>query len=168
MQADERRRLELKRLVAEIRADVAVLSGVANAIAAAKAELSRTPARSLLAMVAVDLHRYYTAIENILERSERVVGALPPSGPAWHRDLLFGASRELADARPPILSAGSARDLEGLLSFRHFFRHAYAVEFDPVRLDALAGHVASVHARVVNDLSRFTSHLDSLADGLKT
>jgi hypothetical protein len=167
MGADERRRLELLRLAGEITADVAVLDQVARRCADARPPLQRSPDRGALAIVAVDLHRYYTAVENVLERIERVVGALPPAGPAWHKDLLLGAARDLADARPVIVSPGVTADLEALLAFRHFFRHAYAVEFDPVRLDELASRLARVHEPVTEDLRRFAAHLLAIAAGLR-
>ncbi len=118
-------------------------------------------------MVAVDLHRYYTAIENILERIERCVGMPPPPAPTWHRDLLIGATRPLADARPAILSASLVAGLEKLLAFRHFFRHAYVVEFDPSRLTSLVDEVQRIHSGVAADLRRFTAHLQATIDGLR-
>ena len=36
--------------------------------------------------------------------------------------------------RPPVLPEATRRPLLALLAFRHFFRHAYAVELDPARL----------------------------------
>lgn len=83
-------------------------------------------------MVAIDMHRYYGVVENLLERVERTMGVEPPPSPNWHNDLLWGATRPLAEARPAILREETARALEPLLAFRHFFRHAYTVELDPV------------------------------------
>ena len=166
MRADHRRRLELARLVTEITADVLVLESVARLCIEAQPALARST-RAITAMVAVDLHRYYTATENVLERIERCIGALPPSGPAWHKDLLLGATRELADARPAILSPAVAPDLERLLAFRHFFRHAYAVDFDPARLGDLVSQLASVHVLVAADLRQFVVHLQSTIAGMK-
>jgi len=166
MRADQRRRLELTRLATEITADVTVLDGVARLCLEAQPSLAKAT-RAITAMVAVDLHRYYTAIENVLERIERGVGALPPSGPAWHKDLLLGAARDLADARPAILSPTAVTDLEGLLAFRHFFRHAYAVEFDPTRLGDLVSRLTRVHATVAADLRRFEAHLQNTIAGMK-
>ena len=78
MRADQRRRLELTRLATAITADVAVLDGVARLCTEAQPALAK-PTRAITAMVAVDLHRYCTAVENVLERIERGVGALPPT-----------------------------------------------------------------------------------------
>lgn len=168
MLAEERRRLELARLASELLADASVLESVARGCAQAQPKLRQSPDRALLCMLAVDLHRYFTAVENVLERVERVIGALPPVGPSWHKDLLVGASRELADARPAILSPAVIPDLEALLSFRHFFRHAYAVEFDAVRLDELAARLARVHGQVVADLHRFVAHLQAVVSGMRS
>jgi hypothetical protein len=163
MQADERRRLELTRLADEIVADSAVLERVGRTCETARTKLGHGVDRGALAEVAVDLHRYYTAVENVLERIERAVGVLPTAGPTWHRDLLHGAARPLADARPAILSMSAATELDALLSFRHFFRHAYAAEFDPARLDLLAGQLARCHDTVLADLRHFVAHLQAVA-----
>lgn len=165
MRAEERRRLELVRLADEIEADLKILDGIAEQCRDATPALAQ-PNRAITAMVAVDLHRYYTALENVLERIERTTGALPFPGPSWHRDLLLGATRGLADARPPILSSDTGHRLLDLLAFRHFFRHAYTADFEAPRLAALTMLLASLHPTLVVDLGAFLTHLRNLAAGL--
>lgn len=165
MSADARRRRELQRLATEVLADVESLGLVAEQLATARVHLTPS-SRPMCAMVAVDLHRYYTAVENLLERIERSVGALPPNGPSWHRDLLEGATHRLADARPAILSGHLLEDLEELLAFRRFFRHAYKVEFDATRLIALTDRVARSHKGTEADFRNFVSYLNGVADQL--
>lgn len=167
MEIERLRRLELLRLLVEISADLDALETSARNCDEAHRALAK-PSRAVLAMAAVDVHRYSTAIENLLERIERGVGAAPAPGPAWHRELLPCASRALANARPAILSPETIPALERLLSFRHFFRHAYVVEFDPARLGVLAEEIGRIHATVVADLRRFAAHLQNTADALET
>jgi hypothetical protein len=166
MPGDERRRRELARLAAEILADAEVLDGVVQAVVGARPRL-RAPDRAVLAMVAVDLHRWFTAVENVVERAERLVGALPAAGPSWHKDLLQGATLELPQVRPAILPARLLGDLEALLAFRHSFRHAYAVEFDAARLDDLAGRLERAHAPLAADHRGFATWLDGMAATLE-
>jgi len=158
MRAEERRRLELLRLATEVTADVAALELIATQCLAARSALAQ-PTRPITAMVAVDLHRWYTAVENVIERIERALGALPPPGPSWHRDLLQGAAHELTDARPAIVGTAVVADLEELLAFRHFFRHAYTAEFDAKRLDDLVARLERSHGPVISDLRLFVAHL---------
>jgi hypothetical protein len=46
-------------------------------------------------------------------------------------------SLDIEGIRPRVLSDESLRLLRGLLAFRHFFRHAYAVSLEGPRLEAL-------------------------------
>ena len=55
--------------------------------------------------------------------------------------------------RPAVLRAETARALAPLLGFRHFFRHAYAVSFDPRRLERVAADLLEAHALLERDLT---------------
>jgi len=50
--------------------------------------------RGTRAVLALGLHRWYSAIESILERTERAFGTLP-AGPDWHAELLEGAALDI-------------------------------------------------------------------------
>ncbi len=115
------------------------------------------------AVLAVAIHHYYTALEGALERSIRFLDGSLPEGPDWHRSLLAEASRPLPDARPAILSGEHTDELEHLLRFRHFFRHAYAVSLDGRKLARNAERVAKVHAGVTRDLEKVREMLESAA-----
>lgn len=94
-----------------------------------------TQARPWLAMVAVALHGWYTALETALERIARAIDQRVPTGETWHRDLLSQCTAEIPSVRPAVLPrAALFHDLVELLEFRRFFRHAYGVSLDPGRL----------------------------------
>jgi len=61
----------------------------------------------------------------------------------------------IPDTRPAVLSRETIRDLRELLSFRHFMRHAYAVELESERLEDLANALALVDSRLAADLDVF-------------
>jgi hypothetical protein len=167
MSAEDPRRLDLVRLAGELEADIVVLSRLAGQCLGARGELERGQRdRGLLAAVAVDLHRYYTGVENALERIERTLAAPPPYGPTWHRDLLWGATRPLGDARPAVLDAATATALDPVLAFRHFFRHAYAVELDPLRLANVVGSLCTAHPLVERDMRATITALHAMAAAL--
>jgi hypothetical protein len=95
------------------------------------------------AFVALALDHAYQAMEQILLTLERALrlpersGALrlpERSGEHWHRSLLRDAAESLPGVRPPLIPVEAEGDWEKLLGFRHFLRHAYAVELDPLEL----------------------------------
>jgi hypothetical protein len=93
--------------------------------------------RSARAHAAVVVHAWYTGLETLLERVARHLDGEVPTGDASHRDLLFQCSAEIPGIRPAVLPTSVTSPLSELLAFRHFFRHAYAVELDPKRLATL-------------------------------
>ncbi len=90
------------------------------------------------ALVAVGLDHAYEAFETILIRIERVLGLPERSGPNWHADILRDAGWPLRETRPAVYCQNVARDWQELLRFRHFFRHAYALDLEPQKLVANA------------------------------
>jgi len=121
--------------------------------------------RGAVAVLAVGLHRWYTAIESIVERAERFFGTMP-AGPEWHMELLAGAVVEIPDVRPAILPPTCHDELRNLAKFRHFFRHAYAVELDGTRLLALAADLRAVAEPVMAAIRTMESFLKSASRAL--
>jgi len=91
-------------------------------------------------LVALSLDHAYQAFEEILLRIERAVGLPERQGADWHRALLADAVLSLPDIRPPLVPEPAERSWDELRRFRHFLRHAYAVDLDPVRLGANVAH----------------------------
>lgn len=125
--------------------------------------------RRSLALAAVTLHAWYTGLESLLERILRTLDADLPSGPTGHRDVLLQSVGELPGVRPAVLPPALLDDLLTLLKFRHFFRHAYAVELDPARLrpqierlqrlaPAVAGALSAFEAFVSDALAQLAAH----------
>ena len=56
---------------------------------------------------------------------------ISPDGPNWHTKLLDLAVQKF------LLSTALRQDLKGFLAFRHFVRHAYSFELDPVMIDQI-------------------------------
>lgn len=125
-----------------------------------------TADRGTLAIVAIDLHSYYTTIESLLERIMVALEGAAPTGPAAHTELLRHAQRALPSLRPAILSSAQREDLDELRRFRHFFRHAYALELRQDKLRRALDPFAGLHRRVDDDLAAFGAFLGSLLDEL--
>jgi hypothetical protein len=65
--------------------------------------------------------------------------------------------------RPAPLSPSVVADLQRLLGFRHFFRHAYAVELDPKQLHVNRQVARRVAAPLAADLDGLDAFLQRLA-----
>jgi len=158
----DRARKRLQTLLVEVRADRASL----DVLAADVREAIRTDGwdsnEPLLALVAIRLHHYYTAAESVFERFARTFEGLPKAGDTWHRELLHAMTQEVPGARPGIVAPSTAEGLRELLAFRHFFRHAYAVDLDGVRLRRLAEVLVVTHDRLAADLDAFVATLEAV------
>jgi len=164
--SDEARatRAAIARLRAEILADREALgTRVEHANAILQRWSSEPPEEPYLAFAAVTLHAWYTGLETLLERVARQIDCEVPAGDASHRSLLSQAMTEIEGLRPAVLSRALERDLVELLSFRHFFRHAYAVELDPEKLRPLLHRLESLAPRVDAQLDAFDAFLAAAA-----
>lgn len=86
------------------------------------------------ALVALALDHAYQAFETLLVRVERALGLPTRSGADWHAEILTDAGSAVPGLRPAAYPAEAASDWHDLRRFRHFLRHAYAVELDADRL----------------------------------
>lgn len=118
------------------------------------------PDRPVVALVAVNLDRYYTSLEATFEAVARMIDGVVPAGSGWHQSLLEQMENP-SDARPAVLRGETRSALTALLRFRHFLRHAYAVDFDWNKLKPLAVALSPTHALVARDLADFRGFLTS-------
>jgi hypothetical protein len=147
----------LQRLRAEIASDLHVFRSKVD-------ELARLPdlacaERGTLAEAAVALHHAYGAIESALARIARAIDDGVPEGPEWHHAILHVMSLAIEGVRPAVLSAPTHKHLQRLLGFRHFFRHAYAIELDGARLHELRNDAVAALTPLTDDLTRFDQFL---------
>ncbi len=70
------------------------------------------------------LHSFYNGIENICLSIAKELDKEVPAEADWHRRLLDQITKETIN-RKPLISVEMVSQLDGYLSFRHFFRHAY-------------------------------------------
>ena len=120
---------------------------------------SAAPSPGDIARAAVALHAWYTGLETLLERVARQLDLSVPKSNEWHRELLSQCSVEIAQVRPAVLPSELFGELTPLLSFRHFFRHAYAVELDPVQLATQLNRLLAVAPKVTTALDLFDRFL---------
>lgn len=160
-------RIRLTRLLDEARIEGAALDTIAAGLAASEPALAApAPGEASVALVAVRLHHYYTAVETLLERIARLFDESVPEGPTSHRDLLQQMASALPPLRPAVLDADVARRLHRLLGFRHFFRHAYDVPLDPRELARHASDLRELHPRLQAALVKFVEFARATRDAL--
>lgn len=148
------------RLRAEIRAD-------RDAWTARLAELRELDLEveadaALDAQAAVALHHAYGAVESAIARLTRFLEGSLPEGGDWHQSLLEATLLDLEGVRPALLSRDTVSDLRKLLAFRHFFRHAYAVQLDTERLRELQAVALGVEPRLADDFEGIDEILRAL------
>ena len=152
-------RLQLLRQ--EIRSDAAAFAMRAEELATLPLAAATADA-NVLARAAVALHHAYGAVEAVMARLAKVFDT-EPTGPNWHRSLLDSMALEVPGVRPAILGPESLAILRDLLSFRHFFRHAYAVPLDLGRIRSLADQVQKLAPRLAVELQAVDRWLHDLA-----
>jgi hypothetical protein len=151
----------LSRLLVELNADLDALAARHRDGAALVVELerdSKLPERDVV-VLAVHLHGYYTALETLLERIARLLDQEVPSGPTWHVELVQQMRVDVAGVRPAVVPAEIVTDLHHLRRFRHFFRNAYLLQLDPVRVGEHARRMLRVHPPLLAALAAFSQHL---------
>lgn len=162
MSPEERARERVRRLSAEVRAEL-------ERVGAVKVELERL-ARALVSDCSVDtrmaaagyLHSFYTGCEAILARIAHDLGEMP-QGERWHQMLLARAAAGREGRRPPIISAETFAALFELLRFRHFYRVAYGIELVPEKLRAHASAAPEAFERFRAEVETFLRTLAAAA-----
>lgn len=144
---------------------------VADDRAAAERQLDRLAAleplgggSGALAETAIALHRFYAAVESVIERCTVALEGSRPSGPASHRELLDGAAREVPGVRGLLLSRELVHSLHEFLAFRHFFHHAYDADFEPGRLASLRAAALALRPRLALELDSLDGYLAQVAE----
>lgn len=127
---------------------------------------SRLDERPWASHAAVALHGWYTALESALERVVRTLDGDVPRGERWHRDLLSQVTVEVQGVRPAVLPRALLPELLELLGFRHFFRHAYCVAFEPDKLGAELERLRRIGPEVDRALDALDAYLAETIDTL--
>lgn len=167
MSAATSTRTRLSRLLGEAQSERDALERAAAELAATLPALAgAAPDRAHLALVALDLHGYYTALETLFERVARAIDGEVPTGVESHRALVDQMASDVPPLRPAVVSKDTARWLAQLRSFRHFFRHAYAVPLDPARLREHGEELLRRHPALVGELGAFFAFVDRTRDAL--
>jgi hypothetical protein len=146
---------ELRVLLGEIATTRVMLSRLRDEIARVDPGPDASPPREVLALLAMDLHSWYTALESLLARILGAFEGALPEGESSHALILRAALRPIEGVRPAVLRAELRDDLDEIRRFRHFFRHAYSLELRADRLRRALEPFATAATGVEADLLRF-------------
>ena len=153
----------LERLRAEIRFDREAFARRVDELSSIK--LSDDPdSAAQRAQAAVALHHTYGSLESIMVRISRFLEGDVPKGADWHQSLLHSMSLYIDGVRPAVFAPKTVEVLRRLLGFRHFFRHAYAVELDSEQLAALRDDVVAASQAIEAELTTLDEFLLHVSD----
>ncbi len=150
------------RVLSDVRVHRAVLRERAARIAEGATAVEAASSRARCAELAHDLHGFYTAFEALGERVARDLDGDVPTGPGSHASLLQQLAVEVPGVRVRVLDPDALRQMDALRRFRHFLRHAYAVELEPEPLLARAADVAAAGPALERGLDAFEAFLEGV------
>jgi hypothetical protein len=116
-------------------------------------------------VIAYYLHNLYCAFESIFQRIATTFENQISDQAGWHSELLRRMTLDIEGIRPPVLGPKSFEGLDELRRFRHLFRSAYRVHFDPDRLALVLKKARAVQKTYQEDISHFVAFLDELLAG---
>jgi hypothetical protein len=106
------------------------------------------------------LHSFYTGTENIFKRICLALEGEAPTGPSYHKDLLYRMANDIP-CRPRVLSDSLCATLESYLNFRHRFRHAYGFELRWSKMASLVHEIEKTLKRLKLEIGAFLESLES-------
>ncbi len=151
---------QVRLLQTEIRAD---LKAIAQAYRALDPLSERLAEPETAIVVAYYLHVLYGSFENLFRRIAVFFGNQVPDPEWWHAQLLRQMTLDVPGVRPPVISHELYDSLDELRRFRHLFRNAYVLHFDPDRLVIVLKHARRIEPLYQRDVERFLQFLDALA-----
>lgn len=104
----------------------------------------------------------YSALEDLFKQIAKSFENHIQNLSSFHKELLLRMNMEIANIRPAVLSKPSLLLLDKVLSFRHFFRHAYDCELDEHQLRELQTKLQNEFGQVERDLQAFRQYIQKL------
>ena len=83
------------------------------------------------------LHAFYNELEKLFELVASHLEGFETSGEDWHRRLAEQMLLEVPRVRPALMPAALREPLQAYRSFRHLFRHLYALDLNSKRVSSL-------------------------------
>lgn len=110
--------------------------------------------------VALNLHGFYSGIEQIFEDIARTIDGAVPEGGEWHISLLKQMTVEIKDLRPAVIEIKTRQHLDEYRGLRHVIRNVYAFNLRPARLAELVKNAPACMELLTTDLEAFAIFLE--------
>jgi hypothetical protein len=143
------------RLRSLVAADLDVVADLASRLQETQRAAASPPTDAERMAMAGYIHHAYTGIEAAIERIVREIDGSLPEGPRSHRDLVDSARVAIAGIRPAVIGGATAERLALYVSFRHAYRHGYAMRLEWARLRPLVDDLPLAVEAVRADLDAF-------------
>jgi len=158
-------RIQIERLIAEIENELVYLERIKAQVEEAHSRFGDTePDGFGIQGVALVLHDFYNAAENIFKRVASELGEGLPQGGEWHAILLRSMTLRVPTLRPPVIRDETASLLDEFRRFRHRVRHAYGFT---LRWSTLRGPLAEfdeAYQMLVTDVRQFVAFLKGMRE----
>ena len=113
--------------------------------------------------VALNLHGFYSGVEQIFEDIAHTIDGGLPSGGEWHTSLLRQMTVEMGKLRPAVIRMETRQSLDEYRGVRHIVRNVYAFNLRPARLNELVLDAPKCLSNLTIDLLAFADFLDKTA-----
>ena len=110
--------------------------------------------------IALNLHSFYTGLEDILENIADTHDEFKPKGVSWHKELLLQMASEIPNVRPPVISNTLLDLLTPYRGFRHVVRNIYTFHLDPIQIKPLVHNLLKTYQQLQDELLCFSDFLE--------
>lgn len=111
--------------------------------------------------IAMLLTEVYLGAENLMLRVCKGLAEDIPSGQNWHKELLNQLLSE-TEARPPLFTQKTARQLDEFRRFRHVTHHVYSFNYDWKQIEKLLVLAGPLLINLIKDVEAFKAFLLSV------
>lgn len=159
-------RPQVERLIAEIENELMHLERIRAQVEEARSRFDDTEPNGFGTQgVALVLHDFYNAAENVFKRVASELGEGLPQGGEWHAVLLRNMTLQISTLRPPVIRDETASLLDEFRRFRHRVRHAYGFTLRWLVLRGLLDEFDEAYQAFVADVRQFVAFLHEMAEG---
>ena len=151
---------QIRLLQAEIKSSLDSIAEVYQQIDVLGAQATGSPQDIILGYY---LHVLYGLFENLFVQIAERFGNHISDTTQWHTQLLKRMTLDIKSIRPPVISQEAYLSLNELRTFRHLFRNAYLLQFEPDRLNLVLREAIKLKAIYEAEIATFLDFLEQLA-----
>lgn len=118
-----------------------------------------------LIAIAYRLHNVYCGCENIFRNVASAFENSVDAESGWHAQLIRRMTLDLSPLRPAVIDDEAAACLDEMRRFRHLFRAAYGIDFDPRRLELVLAQSRKLRPLFVAQVGAFLNFVVEILQG---